>query len=878
MEGIKEQKTWIKYVNSDTSVNAGILTLVEGSQNVLITGSDINMQSVETRPGYVLYGGAGTTTQPIVSEYHKFANPTGTIIPIRTYFDPVISDVQHIEIYFDQKWHNVSAVSGIHEIYFTEWWDDVSKKNYLVYVNGKQINYWGGEVVSIDTTTVNSITVKQDIVLSGFATPSGSLTINNSTYTYTGITGKTFTGVSPDPSSLTNGTTVIKFASFVSNSVPRSGCKVLNVNFDICSSLNNHVIFGNYGQKSLYIANSFYSKQNTPSIYSTNLAFNDIEITGTSNLTCSLNGSNTKKLKIVFNEGYAPIDQDYYVNSSITPLEFDANGHISTNTIDEYVVKIVNITTSPDLIFFEAYLNGSLIIASSVFAGSTVTLPNNVLMVFSSDLITDYQVGTTSTLRIRGNDKYSWYVDNGSGYVLQASGVDTTVPLVVDGITYKFLSLKGHSRGEFIEYEIQPDFSGGGNVLSFTDFFYSLPARKPGEGYIATLDSAPIAFIQQEKFMYVNGQGGEWYQVSLDLSDDGKYERVVIERIKTSKMNKVLRMANMAHTRNDVVFISQDKSIDSIGRVVSIDMTPQTTPLQNDIRKDVKNGAWYVNKNGELNGRMIGYDDKIFITDPSMGKIYIYDLIKQAWQPPITGYPVSCFAIIDGILCGHSSVANETYRLFTGTNDNGNAIIADMRMSYNNFGMFSEYKNAQKLFTAGFKNTSSNLYTKLLFGYAGCNGIVEKRIDPIMCLSPIDTSHGKARLGQHGLANDKVVNYEWFEHMTHFNPTKFYQMSIGYYDHSIDGYFKIVATGIDASIKNAINSQQISQSAGTQEPEDVLGVPNTDIISTYINQPITTTTIDYDTIYTDVPWSGGQDDPSSGNDGGGVGVGGGQDF
>ena len=64
---------------------------------------------------------------------------------------------------------------------------------------------WSGAIGSIASTTSNSITLNQSISAQGFSTASGTLIINDIEFAYTGSSIATFTGVTPDPSSLSAG-------------------------------------------------------------------------------------------------------------------------------------------------------------------------------------------------------------------------------------------------------------------------------------------------------------------------------------------------------------------------------------------------------------------------------------------------------------------------------------------------------------------------------------------------------------------------------------------------------------------------------------------------------------------------------------------------
>lgn len=847
MEQIIEQKTFLGYSNNDTQIATSAYSLVDGSKNVLIVGNDPSNYSVETRNGYIPFGTDTPYNQSITGSYDTFANGSGKVIPIR--YGSV-----GMEVYYNGIWTRINSLPLPHEPYFTEWWDDVKKMNTLIYVGGNDSIYsWKGQIAQVTGLSTNTISVDVDPLVIGFQN-SGLLSTDSGTYSYTSISGNTFQGVTPDPVAgglLLNNIVHVGISSLNGGYV---GCNKINNKFDITATFKNHVFYGDYSSKELFISSSFYSYDETPDIVNTNMSFNDISVTGTPILICSdlpSGSASYKKIKIEI-DGVA---QQTIVNSSgLNAVSWNYQDH-NSSVRDTYRVHIISALPIPT---FEAFHNGNLIFPSQpVVPSFEFVMPNGVKFTFNTNNPLAFSDDTASELLIGPNDTYKWSEDTGSGYTVIGSNTDVSIPLSIDGITYQYSVKKGHKLGEFIEYIVYSRFVG---IEPFTNFYESKPRRITGEGAVRILDSAPVAFIVQENAMYINGQGGEWYEVIYVLSDDGTYEKIEIKRLKSARVNKILRMANMTHTKNDIVFVTTDKSIDSIGRVLSVDVLPQNSPMSDPIKKDIKSSLWFANENGELNGHCIHYDNKTFFIDPSTQTLFIYDHLKGFWQPPQKGIPISRLAIIEGKLCGHSSIGEGTYQLFTGTNDNGSIIQASVRLAYNNYGSYSEKKNVQRLFTAGFKNDRSNLTAEILFGYNGCEGRVEERVDPIMCISRDDVSIGKSSLSKHGHANLLQEKYDWFEHMIHFPPhSDFYNVSIGYYDNSMDGYFRIVCTGMDATNKNAINSQKISKKANTQEPPDIVGIPNNFGKSNYINQPDYVDTVFFGEVQSGSPWTGPSD-------------------
>ncbi len=77
--------------------------------------------------------------------------------------------------------------------------DGGEKVNKLVMGNAvDEMLVWNGATATVASATANTIVCEETLLTEGFDT-AGELTVNGTNYTYTGITDKTFTGVSPDP-------------------------------------------------------------------------------------------------------------------------------------------------------------------------------------------------------------------------------------------------------------------------------------------------------------------------------------------------------------------------------------------------------------------------------------------------------------------------------------------------------------------------------------------------------------------------------------------------------------------------------------------------------------------------------------------------------
>jgi len=77
------------------------------------------------------------------------------------------------------------------------------KVNLLIFCNGvDSASTWNGATATVASVTANTIVCNETLATSGSQegfTSTGNAIVDGTTYAYTGITAKTFTGVTPDP-------------------------------------------------------------------------------------------------------------------------------------------------------------------------------------------------------------------------------------------------------------------------------------------------------------------------------------------------------------------------------------------------------------------------------------------------------------------------------------------------------------------------------------------------------------------------------------------------------------------------------------------------------------------------------------------------------
>jgi len=233
----------------------------------------------------------------------------------------------------------------------------------------------------------------------------------------------------------------------------------------------------------------------------------------------------------------------------------------------------------------------------------------------------------------------------------------------------------------------------------FTDFTFSSP-RTPGEGAILNLDGTPTAMAVQEDAMYISAGNSQWYQSLFTLSADNTAESLSIKRLKTTGQGSANNRNAISKIKNDVVFISKEPTIDFLGRVEDVD-TPQSKPISDPIKPDLDG---YDISNAHIKY----FRNNIYIALPSESLVLIYNIEKGFWEAPQV-LPIRRLEVFGGELYGHSNSTAASYKLFTGTSDNGNAIDSKAVFSYENFGDRGNEKSVSEAYIEGYISTIPNL-------------------------------------------------------------------------------------------------------------------------------------------------------------------------
>lgn len=402
-------------------------------------------------------------------------------------------------------------------------------------------------------------------------------------------------------------------------------------------------------------------------------------------------------------------------------------------------------------------------------------------------------------------DTFSWTRRG----VTQASNVSITggVQALASGITVDFGQTTGHALGDKWTVRAYPKIQFG-----YRNFTFNTPIRYAGEGFKILLDSNGWTMQPQETAMYINGSGGEYYQVNSQLSADLQSETLNVQRLKTEPQFKALYPYLISTMENFVVTIINEKSFNILGRQEFLEL-PQMRTISDEVKVLFETSNW-------LDANITYVNTKTFFSLPNEGIVIVYDNFMKYFHAPMV-FPrrISNIAFIDGKLCGHSYEKNETYELFTSELNDladssvdfaGYAIESKIVFPYYDDEKRFEQKSTNAIAMDGYMIGNPQMTWKINAGVGGCDGTPNGKVDPIVC-RPIDTaSLGKSSLGFHGLGNSPADVIPHFKYGKTFPPTKYYLKNIELTCVGLEQRWSIVSIGTNVEINDLSNSNMFN--------------------------------------------------------------------
>lgn len=485
---------------------------------------------------------------------------------------------------------------------------------------------------------------------------------------------------------------------------------------------------------------------------------------------------------------------DYIAIKLLTTNAFQTNETITDVTSSGGTTATAQLTFANDWI--QATKNGIVFNTTTDGQGAqpisfltpdtpTITLVDGLTITFSN--FRNHAVGDTFILKINqgGIDTFKWQKDGGA--FSGSTPITTNFQALSDGVQIKFLNFNGHSIGDSWKITAIPEVT-----RAWDNFYYALPVRRPGEGYIYQLPSAFWTMDTQEDSMYVNSSYGEWSVIKTQLSADLQSESVSLEPLKQAGANKVLYPYLTGHINDDLIYINTEKSLDSLGRKEFLEK-PQTGYLSDPVKLDFQASSF-------IDGRIKYFGKRLYITSPQDGIMHCYDTYKKYWQPPKKFPEMGILTIIGNKLACHSYTRNQTFTLFTNTaGDNGFNYEVNIRTPYiaPNGIWKSTFSNMS--FVEGYVTGNPPMSFTVYEGVNGCGGILSNVINPVMCIAPDRSPFGEGSFGSHSFSSDQDVQGNYFNWISKkYSPVmQYYLVSLGLSCSTKSHTYSILSMGLN---------------------------------------------------------------------------------
>ena len=273
-------------------------------------------------------------------------------------------------------------------------------------------------------------------------------------------------------------------------------------------------------------------------------------------------------------------------------------------------------------------------------------------------------------------------------------------------------------------------------------------------------------------------------------------------------MQGAISQAATTKIKNNICFLSFEPIINTLGTTANYYNDPQVTDISFPIVNDM-------NSYNFTGASLFFFRKYLYVAVPAENLVLIYNMTEEKnpyWEAPQV-MPISRFAIIEGELYGHSSQTSNTFKLFTGTNDDGHFMNANVVLSYNNLGTRTLRKNSNGIFVEGYITTNSVITVGLQRELNGSFVSFKiKGTDTQIVDQPTNmASLGKSSLGKNPLGGSTgTITTPKFRVIKTFPRSPYFEEQISIESTGVDQQWEIIAVGTNAETASELptNIQQ----------------------------------------------------------------------
>jgi len=319
------------------------------------------------------------------------------------------------------------------------------------------------------------------------------------------------------------------------------------------------------------------------------------------------------------------------------------------------------------------------------------------------------------------------------------------------------------------------------------------------------LDDTCAGFMATKDSMLIFGQTNMVMIIRFTVSADQTKELMQIDRLETGSQGGIITPSAKIRIKNAVMYVTNEKTLDTIEFVANI-ADEQTLPISDIVKRDFDSFDF-------TDATIVYWDRIIVVCIPLSNTLMMYDVARKIWHAPISFANTTIgSASVDenGDLIGHDYFKNESYQLFTGRNDNGQAFDTIAVFAYNNFGSRFGIKSLYKYAQDGYISSNGELTRVLDYNFMGQTQSISKSFSGGSRFAfqvTDESSFGKTPLGSRTLSgepSDPTLDERRFRYIDNVLPVQFYELLVTYKMIGVvDGFWRLVAHGGNVTLTSS---------------------------------------------------------------------------
>lgn len=366
----------------------------------------------------------------------------------------------------------------------------------------------------------------------------------------------------------------------------------------------------------------------------------------------------------------------------------------------------------------------------------------------------------------------------------------------------------------------------GSKITSYTDFTQSTP-RIPGDGELVTMDDVGKGIgIRQGNPWFASGTSN-WYEISFSQITVGS---TLSEQTKVDKKPVAILQAAYAHEFIDMIgdtliCLCQDQQIRQIGLFTDQFETKYPSlslALQDELRDETF-----------TTGHLRAVGNIIYVTAPNNGRDYMLEKRESVnalgqiatewfWHPPQVRN-VSRFAVISGVLFGHSNSFPQLYQIWdTGQwhDDSPNSLTTGvpydcyLRLAYRQHGRRQGKWQFDKEYVEGYITQGTKLYGNVYLDYQGASGVLNVDLNSLGDIPLFSGTNapslGDSSLGDNPLGDGLTIESNDQELLAKFRIIKgvalsdCFEYTLEIYSQDLDSRWEVLAIGANATLSSSL--------------------------------------------------------------------------